>query len=202
MKKVIYFVIFAAVFYPIYFWYQGVNLVFSKIVLLDIFPALGLLAFSMMWLHIVGGALRPWIEKQIDFDSFVLWSSVVTLLAIVLHPILLLVALYLSGGGRVLDYVRPGQEYLIYIAVVALVVFVTYDILKLNKHRKRIAKHWTAIKFVSTLGFFLVLIHSLGVGRDLQTGNLRTLWYFYGVTASLATVKNYIINPYGKKKNK
>jgi len=180
-----------AVLYPVWFWYHGASLSFQTIVFFDLFPLFGLIAFSTMWLHIIGGAFRSQLSKYIDFENFVFVSSLIVLVSLILHPLLLFVAIQ-TNGGNVFDYVQSGNEYLIWLAVTAWIIFITYDILKMLKNKGIFAKRWELIKFISTLAFFLTLIHSLGIGRDLQSGTLRSVWIFYGVSAALATFYSYV----------
>lgn len=182
-----------AVFYPLYVWFSNADLTMDKGVWLELFPALGLLAFSTMWLHIVGGAMREKLNKYIDFQQFVAVSSLVVLSSIILHPLILTIGLQVNGGGSVYDYITDGRNYLIWLAVTAWFIFVGYDILKLFKTQAIVARHWQVIKFVATLGFFLTLVHSLGIGGDLQSGSLKMVWWFYGLTAGIATIYSYIL---------
>jgi len=183
-----------AVFYPLSVWYSGVDLTFDSIVLFDIFPALGLVGFSVMWLHVVGGPFKSQLEKLVDFEQYVFYTSVVVFISLILHPTLLILALALNGGSFY-DYTPEGKEYLIDIAIIAWVIFITYDILRVLKNRGVFIKHWEVIRLISTLGFFLVLVHSLGVGRDLQGGPLRVVWMFYGFTAGVAAFYSYVYKP-------
>lgn len=189
------------VLFPIYIWYLNADFVWDKLVLFEVFPVFGLIAFSVMWLHIVGGAFRRQLESAVDFQKFVDISSAVVLVALLLHPILLFIALNSSGTLDPYIYVTSGDEYLITIAFVAWFVFVGYDVLKKFKGREIISKHWEKIKLVSTLAFFLALIHSLGVGSDLQNGTLRLVWCFYGISAGIATIYSYLFKPFFKNKS-
>lgn len=194
-KKIVKYLIFIvgllAVGYPISVWFNSANLVWDKIVLFDIFPVLGLIGFSLMWLHIVAGAFRKRLSNYFDFSTFIHISSTVVLLMLILHPAVFLLALAVNNWGSVFSYIGNEREYFIWIAIVAWVIFILYDVFKKFKTRKFFVKHWTLMRFISTLGFFLILVHSLGIGRDLQTGPLRSVWIFYGVTAGLATIYNY-----------
>ena len=180
-----------AVLYPIWVWFDAANLTLDSMVLFDVFPMFGLIAFSIMWLHIVGGAFREKLEKYFDFDKVVAVSSMLVLGSIILHPLIHFIALIVNRGVSIFGYVTNGKEYLIWIAVIAWLIFVGYDILKKFKNRNFFSKHWQVIRFTSTLGFFLILVHSLGIGRDLQTGFLRSVWLFYGVSAAVATIYTY-----------
>lgn len=190
IRYLIFGVAFLAVFYPVWVWYSGVRLTFDAAVILDIFPVLGLLALVLMWLHIVGGALRPWLEHYVDFGRFVTSSSVLVLMLLILHPLLLLIGLGPSQWGK---FFSSTPALFILLAVVGWVVLVGYDVAKKFKHRDIFVRHWEGVKFISTMGFFLVLIHSLGLGRDLQSGLLRIVWIFYGISAAAATSYTYFL---------
>ena len=117
----------------------------------------------------------------------------------------MVIAFWARGvGGNAFSYVSVGKEYLVWIAITAWIIFIGYDIAKrfrrlLGEPRKMIAggrnffvRYWQTIKLVSTLGFFLILIHSLGIGRDLQGGTLQYVWIFYGTSAAIATFYTYV----------
>ena len=174
--------------YPLYVWYGRVDLVFGNTLLLNLFPVFGLLAISTMWLHIVGGALRPWLEKYIDFQRFVSKSSVIVLFLIILHPLLLFTGIGFQNAGSVLGLY--DSKY-IRLAIIAWFILVGYDVAKRFKNRQFFVKHWETVKLISTIGFFLALSHSLGLGSDLQAGPLRSVWIFYGVSAAIAAVYTY-----------
>src|SRR4030042_3539102 len=93
MKYLILTLAYLSVLYPLWVWYQGARLVPDRTIIFEIFPALGLLAFVIMWLHIVGGALRGWLGQYIDFDKFVASSSALVLVLLILHPALLLLGI-------------------------------------------------------------------------------------------------------------
>lgn len=200
-KRLIRYLIFGVallvVFYPVWVWYGGVRLSFSSAVILDIFPVLGLLAFAIMWLHIVGGALRPWLEQYIDFDKFVTNSSALVLILLILHPLLLLIGLGPSRWGK---FFSLTPALFIWLAVVGWVILVGYDVAKRFKHRGFFVRHWEAVKLISTIGFFFILFHSLGLGRDLQAGPLRAVWIFYGVSAATAAIYTYGLRRFLPKK--
>lgn len=189
----LYFAGFVAVAYPLYVWSGRFVFSATPFVLFDLFPAFGLLAFSTMWLHVVGGAFREWINKYLDFQQFVFWTSFVVLAALLLHPGLLLLGFTLTGGGSAYNYAPSGKEYLITIAILAWIIFISYDFLKVLHKKGYLAKYWHVIKLVSTLALFLAFFHSINLGRDLHVGSLRVVWWFYGITAALATIKVYLL---------
>jgi len=193
MKYLVFALAYIAVLYPLFVWYGRVDLIFDENFPLALFPALGLAAFSIMWLHVVGGALKERIKKYLDFQRFINHSSVAVLFLIFLHPFLLLTAIGFKNIGVLFQFNEPKY---IWIAIVAWFVLVGYDVLKRFKSRNFFAKHWEAVKLISTLGFFLALFHSFGIGSDLQAGPLRYVWIFYGVTAAIAATYTYGIRKF------
>jgi hypothetical protein len=174
--------------YPI--WTSAGRLTWSReFILPNLFPIFGLLAFGLLWLHVVGAAFEPWLKKYINFNNFIESTSTLILINMILHPLLVL---YLADWniGLILSswYVRLG--------LVGLGLLLTYDVGRWLNNHDFFIKHWNKILFISTLGFLLIFIHSIKVGSDLQSGTLRVVWIFYGVTAFLATIWNYGIKRY------
>lgn len=155
-------------------------------ILQNIFPGLGLLAFSMLWLHCIAGALEPWLRKYIDFDKYVHGTSAIILTCIILHPLLLLVILgfdivQLWSFGK---YVRIGM--------IGWLLLITYDIGRALKGRYNFfVRNWTSILFISMVGFLFTFFHSINLGTDLQSGVLRNIWIFYGITAIISVIYTY-----------
>lgn len=192
-----------AVLFPIFTWFTNADLSLGKGILFEIFPVLGLIAFSTMWLHIVGGPFRETLERYFDYKKFMTISSIIVLICIILHPLLIYVGFWLIGvKGSGFTYAPDDKQYLIWFAITAWIIFVGYDILKKFKNTDFFVRHWQIVKFIATLGFFLILFHSLGLGRNLQAGTLRYVWIFYGITASIAAIYTYGIQPFLKRKEK
>jgi hypothetical protein len=158
----------------------------------NLFPLFGLLAFTMLWLHIVGAGLEGWLRQYVDFEAFVEKTSFLILILMLLHPMLALVTydfnLGVLGGEYGVWFVRLG--------LVGLALLLVYDVGRALKSRAFFIRHWQKVLIVSTIGFFIIFYHSLSIGSDLQTGFLRILWIFYGVTAALSFIYAYFIKGY------
>ena len=154
--------------------------------LANIFPLFGLLAFTLLWLHAISGVFEEWLRKQIDFDFFVRWSSLVIFFSIILHPLLLLILVKFNFLA-----IYKGAPLAIALGVVGLLLLLTYDIGKALQKHDFFIRNWRGILIVSSIGTILIFFHSLTLGSDLQSGFLRGLWIFYGTTAVLATIYTY-----------
>jgi len=178
---------FLAVGYPLWVVLHTVNWALNATLLSNLFPAFGIVAFTLLWLHAISGVFEPWLRRQIDFDKFVHVTSLIILASIILHPLLLLVETGFSFSKIFLHY----EAKYIWFAIIGWFLLITYDIGKVLKKYNFFSRHWNKILVVSTVGFILTFFHSLNLGSDLQAGPLRTIWIFYGVTAILATIYTY-----------
>ncbi|MBX4189422.1 hypothetical protein KW785_02400 [Candidatus Parcubacteria bacterium] len=152
-----------------------------------LFPMLGMAAFSLLWLHIVGPAFEPWLSKYVNFERFLQNTSPLILLFMLLHPLLFLFSINFDLHFIVLSL---GNFY-IELGLVGLLLLLTFDVGKAMRKKDFVAKHWNKILFTSTIGFVLIFFHSVVVGEDLQAGFLRGLWIFYGVSAMLSIIYVY-----------
>ncbi|MEK7138259.1 MAG: hypothetical protein AAB787_01995 [Patescibacteria group bacterium] len=176
-----------AVLYPLSMVIAERKWVFDSTFLPSLFPLFGILAFVLLWLHAISGAFEPWLRKYIDFDQFVQNTSLVIFVCIILHPLLLLIPVSFNSTP-IFTY---GSLY-IWLAIIGWLLLITYDIGKLLKKKYIFfVQNWNNILLISNIGFILTFFHSLGVGDDLQSGLLRIIWIFYGVTAILAIIYTY-----------
>lgn len=182
-------VIFAymAVLYPLWIRISGLSWAFDATLLLNLFPLFGLAAFSLLWLHAISGVFEPWLRKNFNFDRFVHATATLILVCIIAHPLLLLISLNFSFGKIFLF----GDADDIWLAIIGWALLITYDVGKALKKHNFFVRNWNKILLISTIGFLLTFFHSIGIGSDLQSGLLRTIWIFYGVTAILATIYTY-----------
>jgi hypothetical protein len=161
--------------------------------MLSIFPSFGIAAFAMLWLHSISGVFEPWLRKNFDFDKFVHNTATLILISIILHPLLLLVNVNFNFT-RIFGYGADD----IWLGIIGWLLLIIYDITKPLKKYNFFAKNWENILLISTIGFLLTFFHSLGVGGDLVSGPLKTIWIFYGITAILATIYTYGIKRLAK----
>jgi|SRR3989344_433311 len=183
-----------AVCYPLWVRFSSINWALDSTLLPNLFPVFGLVTFTLLWLHAISGVFEPWLRRQIDFDRFVHITSIIILIGIILHPLLLLIQVGFNFGIIFLTY---GAKY-IWFAIVGWLLLITYDLGKYLNQYNFFVRHWNKILIISTLGFLLTFFHSLNLGSDLQSGPLRIVWIFYGVTAIMATIYTYGIRSWKK----
>lgn len=183
-----------AVLYPLWVWFSNsYRTLDPATITLTLFPAFGLIAFSLLWLHSISGVFEPWLRKNFNFDKFVHNTATLILICIILHPLLLLINVGFNFT-RILGY---GAGY-IRLGIIGWLLLIIYDITKPLKKYNFFARNWENILLISTIGFLLTFFHSLGVGGELAFGPLRNVWIFYGTTAVLATIYTYGIKRLAK----
>lgn len=174
-----------AVALPIFFHFRNVSWGESSLLLI-LFPAFGLLAFTLLWLHSISGVFEEWLRQRFDFDAFVHWTAIIILVSMLLHPLLLLILV----DFQILA-IFEGHTLAMSLGLMGLILLLTYDIGKALKKYEFFSRNWNKILVVSNIGFLLTFFHSLMIGSDLQSGFLRYLWIFYGVTAIAAIIYTY-----------
>ena len=185
----------AAVVFPL--WVRLSTLSWSwnfNQILFNLFPFFGLLAFTLLWLHSLCGVFEEWLRRYINFDQFVHITASIILVCLIAHPLLLLIGLDFNINNVFLYY---SAKY-IWLAIIAWILLITYDIGKALKKHAFFSRHWNNILIISNIGFLLIFFHSLVLGSDLQFGLLRFIWIFYGITAILAIIYTYGIKRFLK----
>lgn len=174
-------------------WGQGIDWQFSTITAYSLFPLFGLLAFSLMWTHYIVGALRRKmaVDKSVVKDYFAITGWVVLLL-ICLHPGLLWFQLWRDGFGfppssYLNNYVAPTLKWAAMLGTASLLMFLAFEFKRWFSKKK----WWVVIEYANVAAMFAILVHGLKLGTNLQTGPLRGVWIFYGVTLVISLVYIY-----------
>lgn len=173
-------------------WGQGIRWQFSNLSTYRIFPLLGLLAFSLMWVHYVMSALRQYlkIDKQVLHTYFEV-TSILVLAAILLHPGLLWWQLWRDGfglppGSYLQNYVAPTLKWAALLGTTSLFVFLAYELRRVFHDRS----WWKIVEYLTDAAMVAIYIHAIKLGGQLQSGWFKVIWIFYGIT--LAAALGYI----------
>lgn len=173
-------------------WLMGMDGQFWTASRYELFPLLGLVAFTLMWSHYLVGALR--LHLGVDKSAIKQYWSVtswVVLVAIVLHPGILILSLWRDGfglpPGSYTGYVAPQLMWAVALGTVSLLIFLAYEL-----HRWFGAKSWWAyVQRASDLAMVLILMHGFRLGGDLATGWFKIIWLIYAETYLIALIYTY-----------
>ncbi len=154
-----------------------------------IFPVLGLIAFSLMWGHYIVWVLREYAGA--DEGSTKLYTKVtevIVLLAIFLHPGLMIWQLYQDGFGLppnsyVDAYGKELAPYL-FLGTISFVIFLSFE-LKSWLSEKKI---WKVILGANHIAMGLIVLHALQLGTHVQSGWFRGVFLLYAVTLLLSYI--------------
>lgn len=159
----------------------------------DIFPLLGLMAFSLMWTHFITGAVRKLSGAPIStLKTYFTVTSFLVLLLILLHPGILIVELWRDGFGLppmsyLEAYGSGGRELALLLGTASLLVFLLFEL------RRKFAKApwWKYVLYANMAAMVAIYIHALSLGGELALPWFKIVWYFYGVTLVIATIYRF-----------
>lgn len=170
----------------LYVWAVDLNWQLSGVSAITIFPLLGLLAFVIMWWHFLLGFMKDIDPRFERFKTLYKTSSIFVLLLILLHP-LLLAFFGISNNianppGFYYQYVGETNAIFVTLGVVALVIFLLYDLAKWLKKHDFVNNNWDIIDTIDDIAFIMVFAHSLVLGHHVQAGWFGMIWLALGIS--------------------
>lgn len=166
----------------VYVWGSSFSWQFSGLTLYQVFPILGLLAFSIMWSHYMAGFMRATFLRDTDMGRYFDWTGYVVLVAIVLHPGILIYQRFRDGFGlppsSYESYVAPGMAWITLLGTVSLLTFLAFELHRRFKHRS----WWKYVVSAGDVAMLAIFYHGLELGTQTHIGWYRVIWWFYGVT--------------------
>lgn len=191
----------AAVLLAVITWGQSYDWQFNHLSSYTLFPLFGLVAFSLMWAHYVVAAVRvkTGLEANVTKQYFEITSFLV-LLAILLHPGLLIWQLWRDGLGlppnSYFQYVGQSMRVAVTLGSISLAIFLVYEL----RHYYNKRWWWKYVQYASDVAMVAIFIHALRLGQNLQTGWYRWIWLLYGLTFGVSLYIIYTTKPTDTKK--
>jgi predicted ferric reductase len=173
-------------------WGEGNSWNFSHLSTYQVFPLLGLLAFSLMWSHYILGTLKEVATSNPDsLKNYYRWTGYAVLVLICLHPGLLIYQLFHDGQGlppgSYEKYVAPGLAWVTLLGTASLLVFLAFEF-----HRVFGKKSWWHyVADLSDLAMLAIVYHGLRLGSQLQMGWYRYVWWLFAVTLLAVLARKY-----------
>lgn len=150
----------------------------------SLFPIFGLIAFSLMWVHYITGALRRYASLSPDvFKRHFQVTGYIVLFCILAHPGLLDLQLYLDGLGLPFQaipqvYPRVIEQVAILAGVTALTIFLFFELHRFFKDRT----WWRYVEWANIAAMALILWHGFTLGGDLRQPWFQVVWALYAIT--------------------
>jgi len=160
----------------------------------QLFPLLGLLAFSLMWAHYLNGTLRElWGVEFKVLARYFRYTGYAVLVLICLHPGILIYQRFRDGYGlpphSYETYVGPGLGWITILGTASLLVFLSFEL------RRWCAKKswWHFIPEAGDAAMLAIVYHGLRLGSNLQMGWFRSVWFFYAVVLVAVLIRSYTL---------
>jgi hypothetical protein len=170
-------------------WAQNLNWELASIGAYEIFPFLGLLTFSLMWVHYMISGIRSGfnLEKVKLNKWYFKITAAIVLFGLFLHPGLLIGQLFLDGFGLppqsyLTHYVAPGLGWAVYLGTIGWMAFMAFEL------RRWYGKKpwWKYVLYANDIAIWAIFIHGLKLGADVGAPWLVYVWYVYGVLLAAA----------------
>ena len=175
----------------IYVWGHSFAWHFSRLGAYRLFPLLGLLAFSLMWVHFVMGLLKSLFNPAADLKKYYRYTSRAVLFLILLHPGLLLYQLWRDGyglpPGSYKFYVSASMTSFVLLGMAALFAFLLYECKPWFEKQK----FWPWAEQINNLAMLMIVVHSLKLGQNVQRGWYHDVWLFYAVVLFICLGYSY-----------
>lgn len=156
-----------------------------------IFPAIGLIAFSLMWAQYITGALQLGPLHEATVDNYYRWSGHAVLLAIVLHPGLLIYQRFRDGfglpPGSYESFVAPGLAWVTLLGSVCLLIFLALELHRWFGQRA----WWRYVRYLGDAAMVAIFYHGLVLGDQTHLPWFRVVWWCYGLSLLAALVLRY-----------
>lgn len=185
MKHLINYSVFAVVAIALFEWGQSLNWEVADANKLQIFPLLGLAAFSIMWWHFLLGFasdVDPEYEKPKSLKGI---SSLFVFFLIILHPLLLFLqsnSLGIDFKKFVEGYIGDTSFFFVSIATVSFFIFIAYDLAKRLKDKRLFKNNWLVVDAIDDVAFLSVFVHSMMLGQHTASGWFRYYWLILGLS--------------------
>ncbi len=185
MKQLINYSVFGVVALALFEWGDSLDWQISNSSKLQIFPLLGLIAFSIMWWHFLLGFVS---EVKSDYGkpkSLKAVSSLFVFFLIILHPMLLLLqsnSVGIDFKKFVEAYIGDTNFFFVSIATVALFIFIAYDLDKRLNNQQFLKKNWLIVDAIDDVAFLAIFVHSMMLGQHTAEGWFRYYWIALGLS--------------------
>jgi hypothetical protein len=178
----------------LYVWANDNGWHFTNMSLYQVFPIFGLLAFSIMWSQYMIAAIKDIFGLASDFArSYFTYTSFLVLLAILLHPGILVAQRYKDGyglpPGSYETYVAPMQKWIVILGSVSLLMFLAYEL----KHWFDKRSWWKYIVLLNDAAILAIFYHGLRLGQDVRSDWFQVIWYVYGILLAGALIYKYYL---------
>lgn len=176
----------------LYVWASSLAWNFSELSVYQIFPALGLLAWSIMWAHYMTMLLRENVLRGCHLSNYFRLTSYAVLILLLLHPGLLIYQRFRDGFGlppkSYETYVAPGMGWITLLGTVSLLTFLAFEFHRWYSKRS----WWKYVVSAGDIAMLAIFYHGLELGTQLRVSWFRYVWWFYGICLVAVLLVKYL----------
>ncbi len=166
-------------------WFQNMGSTFNIVSLYQVFPILGIWAWSIMWTHFAIWELRRLKPSLSGNRLYSKVSGTLVFWLLLLHPGILAVEQFRQGKGlppaSYYAYAGETGAWLIALGLVGLVGFLFYEVIIRFEKNPKVKKMWWLVNITQTVAMASIFTHGLNLGSDIHGGWFRTYWVWLGL---------------------
>lgn len=165
-------------------WGQNIGWEMTGLTAYAWFPLFGLSAFSLMWAHYMVTATRQIVNSDAaKLKPYYRITSWVVLVALLLHPGLLIGQLWADGFGLppqsyLTHYVAPELGWVAGLGSLSLLAFLSYELWRWYDKKP----WWRWVGWASEFAMLAIFYHGIRLGSELQVEWFRGLWFAFGLS--------------------
>jgi len=185
----------------IYVWGSSLAWHLSGLSIYQIFPVLGLMAWSIMWSQYMVSFWQSRAGTKVRLGDYFRYTGYAVLLLIVLHPGLLIYQRFRDGFGlpphSYETYVAPSMAWITLLGTVSLLVFLAFELRRWFGDRP----WWPYVANAGDVAMLAIFYHGLKLGTQLHVEWFRYVWWFYGLCLAAALIQKYLAKLHRRNPN-
>ncbi len=166
-------------------WFQNMGNTFDIVSLYQVFPILGIWAWSLMWTHFAIWEIRRLKPSLPGNRLYSKVSGTLVFWLLLLHPGILAVEQFRQGKGlppfSYFAYAGEASVWLILLGIVGLTGFLFYEVAIRFQNNVKVKRFWWLVNITQTVAMASIFTHGIKLGGDVHGGWFRTYWIWLGL---------------------
>jgi hypothetical protein len=158
---------------------------FSGLNAYQLFPILGIYAWTIMWTHYVISATRIYSGKVKKNYLYSAISSYLVLILLLMHPGLLVWAQWDTLGlvppESIYGFVAGSLKVFVFFGTLSLILFLSYEVFSRLQDKDIIKKNWKWISLSQMLAMVLIFVHAIKLGGISDLALFEVYWVLMGL---------------------
>ena len=166
-------------------WFETMSFTFKVVSLYQVFPIIGILAWSIMWTHFIVGEIRRLIPSLPKHKPYHRTSTAIVIWLVLLHPMILAIEQLRQGFGlpplSYFAYAGEARIPYVILGMLGLTGFLFFEVIARFKENPKVVRLWWLVNFTQTIAMASIFYHALVLGSDMHSGWFRSYWIVLGL---------------------